>query len=85
MWIASCSYRIAPPLPIKAKIPWEHIKPEYKWAAMDEDGSWFCFEKKPEKGTWAWLDSTSTNGSSMKAVAFPEVNMPWDQSLVERP
>lgn len=85
MWTAGASYRVAPPPTIKATIPWKHIKPEYRWAAMNETGNWYCHKEKPEKGTWVWLDSTSTNGSSMKAVAFPEGNMPWEQSLVERP
>lgn len=85
-WGAGSNYRVAPPLPIKATIPWEHIKPEYKWAAMDECGYWYCYKKKPETGIYGWFCKGLGVGSgSMKAVAFPEGNMPWDQSLVERP
>lgn len=86
MWTAESSYRVAPPLPIKATIPWEHIKPEYKWAAMDESGNWYCYKKKPEAGPRSWFcDGLSSDNASIKAVAFPEGNMPWEQSLVERP
>ena len=86
VWVNTCIYRVAPPLPIKATIPWEHIKPEYKWAAMDGCGHWYCYKKKPETGNQGWFcEGLGINRGHIKVVAFPEGNMPWDKSLVERP
>lgn len=85
MWTAGASYRVAPPPPIKATIPWEHIKPEYKWAAMGQSGYWYFYDEKPEKGHASWIVSHRGSSTPMKALIFPEGNMPWDQSLVERP
>ena len=40
--------------PRQLVIPWEHIKPEYKWAAMDESGSLWVYKGKPKAGDSAW-------------------------------
>lgn len=74
--------------PIKRlAIPWEHIKPEYRWAAMDRDGEVYIYDAQPTicKIEFFWGD----NGSNYRAVDFLSSidieGIDWRDSLVERP
>lgn len=68
-------------------IPWEHIKPEYRWAAMDRDGEVYIYDAQPTicKIEFFWGD----NGSNYRAVDFLSSidieGIDWRDSLVERP
>lgn len=64
-------------------IPWEVIKPEYKWAAMDEDGHVYVFIGKPQisaTGDW-WHD----RHKHIDAVNIDTTGIDWRESLTERP
>lgn len=70
--------------PRKLGIPWQHIKPEYKWAAMDESGLVFFFCGKPpcqnRKGVWGngtdWIPSP---------LNIDTTGIDWRESLTARP
>lgn len=69
--------------PRQLVIPWEHIKPEYKWAAMDEIGSTWVYENKPEM-----LDSSWTSGDGLDgidALNIDTTGIDWRESLTARP
>jgi hypothetical protein len=36
-------------------IDWNDLPPEFKWAAMDEDGSWFAYTEEPVTGPDGWM------------------------------
>lgn len=59
-------------------IPWEHIKPEYKWAAMDEDGEIYFFKQKPRKD--AYPDAMQSCLLNINTTGID-----WRESLVQRP
>lgn len=63
-------------------IPWEHIKPEYRWAAMDENYTLWAFEDKPKM-----LNSMyrSDRQQSLKVLNIDISGISWRDSLVERP
>lgn len=68
----------------KLVIPWEHIKPEYKWAAMDEDGEVWFFESMP------LIDGDDSYWSCGKMNCKSPINIGttgiyWRDSLVQRP
>ena len=58
--------------PKQLVIPWGHIKPEYKWAAMDEDGSLFV---SGNRGLWG----------SIAVLDIDTAGIDWKDSLVQRP
>lgn len=64
-------------------IPWEVIKPEYKWAAMDESGSLWVYEGKPKAGDSAWGYSGNLDG--IGALNINTTGIDWRESLVQRP
>lgn len=70
--------------PRQLTIPWEHIKSEYKWAAMDECGRVCFFCGKPlcrvRDGMWE-------NGQdwAMSPLAIDTTGIDWRESLVQRP
>ena len=66
-------------------IPWEVIKPEYKWAAMDRDGCVFV--------TTQWMGQVDRDGYWIRRggwLAVPALNIDttgidWRESLTQRP
>ena len=69
--------------PRKLVIPWGHIKPQYKWAAMDEDGDVYFFDFKPMLDVVQWLPS---DGDFMQScVNIDTTGIDWRESLVQRP
>ena len=71
--------------PKQLVIPWGHIKPEYKWACMDEDGSLFVSMHCPSvvdqyncwgnRGLWG----------SIAVLDIDTAGIDWKDSLVQRP
>jgi hypothetical protein len=58
-----------------------NIAPEWaKYCAMDEDGEWYWFEKKPIPGKRYWCD----DGAGL--VVYTQVDgLAWHESLERRP
>lgn len=68
--------------PRQLVIPWEHIKPEYKWAAMDEDGCLCLYKAKPEIGSGVWgVDAYA----GAEALNIDTTGIDWRESLAQRP
>lgn len=70
--------------PRQLVIPWDLIRPEYKWAAMDDRGNVFAYEYKPEM-----LD-TGFATKHLAAFTYLPLNIntagiDWRESLTERP
>ena len=68
-------------------IPWEHIKPQYKWAAMDASGDIDVFEDKPDiSGSGWWVKSCEGLGfSCLDALNIDTTSIDWRESLTQRP
>ena len=70
-------------------IPWEHIKPEYRWAAMDEDEQIFLYEDMPTQQDddgrlyQRWI--SRGDAESAKVLNIDTSGISWRDSLVERP
>lgn len=69
-------------------IPWDAIKPEYKWAAKDADGKIHLYAVKPSKYVDTWGDGIS----QFDYFEIPDWlntqdtdSIDWKDSLVERP
>jgi len=66
--------------PIKRlAIPWEHIKPEYKFARLTSGGRLFFYNSNPE------LKSPYRVCESSDALNIDTDGIDWRDSLVERP
>lgn len=83
-WI-DFDYRIKPePPPTPMNIPWEFIKPEYKWAAKDENGNICLYTERPriDGNMWrGWFPTQLYN----KAFIIDPGTVRWKDSLQERP
>ena len=57
------------------------LNPEH-WLAMDYDGEWFLYSKKPFRSGWGW-----SVGGKFKQLASDFFNMPtcenWEESLIQ--
>lgn len=83
---ADYQYRIKPEIPQKQLvIPWEHIKPKYKWAAMDKDGELFVFVCSPKQENTLWWDQLEGGCESINVLNIDTDGVDWKQSLIERP
>lgn len=69
--------------PRQLVIPWEHIKPEYKWAAMDQSGSVWVYEQKPEIEVLGWAGEGILECAD--ALIIDTTGIDWRDSLVQRP
>lgn len=69
--------------PRQLVIPWEHIKPEYKWAAMDESGSIWVYAGKPQAGDSGWGYLGGLDG--VGALNINTTGIDWRESLTARP
>lgn len=68
--------------PRQLVIPWEVIKPEYKWAAMDENGAVFVYEyNMPHLGSGLWIG----DGSCISSLNIDTTGIDWRESLTQRP
>ena len=67
----------------KLNVPWEHIKPEYKWAAMDENGEVYVYVGKPEIQTENY--TSNRDYENIGAINVGTDGVDWRESLTERP
>lgn len=69
-------------------IPWDAIKPEYKWAAKDADDRIHLFSVEPLKCAGAWGNGVDAGNyfpwPDWLNIQDPD-NIDWKDSLVERP
>lgn len=78
--VFSCIYRTKPRQLI---IPWDVIKPEYKWAAMNDDEAVWLYDRKPEiymDERWAIMGCCSPS-----VLNIDTTGIDWRESLVQRP
>lgn len=80
---ADTDYRIAPAIP--DYIDWSHVSEEYRFLARDKDGRNWLYERRPGKLDEAWASSGGNLASPAIFASLKIGNVPWDQSLVERP
>lgn len=66
----------------KLEIPWEHIKPEYKWVAMDKSGCVAVFIQKPTAMGGGWI---SGGYAPIPALNIDTTGIDWRESLTARP
>lgn len=79
-------YRIKPKEHKKLDIPWQFIKPEYKWAVMDEDENVFLFEDEPTIGDTYWHNEDGRGDvSNTKCLVLDTTGIQWQHSLTQRP
>jgi len=57
------------------------MRPEWRWAAMDERGSWWAHVQKPDYRNSAWMSKRFFSLSHFDLPLFPG---DWRDSLVER-
>lgn len=69
----------------KLNIPWEIIKPEYKWAAMDEDGEVCLYTTKPELGQRYWFFLGDGLVQALSVLDVDTTGISWENSLTQRP
>ena len=68
--------------PRQLVIPWEHIKEEYKWAAMDSDEEVAVYQNKPDIAGGEWIGA---NYEYISALTIPTTDIDWRESLTARP
>jgi len=83
---AEFKYRI----PVKKlNIPWEHIKPEYKFAAVDSQGDLNVYTVKPNLDTidseWDLVGSSDGEYRSIDGLNIDIDGIDWRESLTKRP
>lgn len=71
----------------KDEIPWDAIREEYKYVAMDCSGRWYAFSELPRPvNDVVWCSASGRCKVGLSAVCMPDwPTVPWDQTLVERP
>jgi len=60
------------------KPDWKDAPEWAKWLAMDEDGSWYWYEKEPYSGDGEWYGA----GGQLSHVGQ---TISWEDSLTKRP
>lgn len=63
-------------------IPPKNIPHNFKWVAMDKDGDWFAYEKKPGKNIFSFWGSFGQLGR-IAINTNPSLN--WEETLKEIP
>ena len=76
---------IEPPVEEKMQPPWDVLPKWARYVVMDKYGSVFASSCEPEKGASVWKSDGHFDLLDITELRFPRGNMPWDQSLVERP
>lgn len=69
----------------KLEIPWEHIKPEFKWAAMDEIGDVYVYSTKPRMRTVEWRQEMGYSININELLNIDTSGIDWRESLAQRP
>lgn len=73
---------------IPPSINWGEVSEEYKWLAVDFDGRAYLYKDKPSHAFRSdyWVSNgTGHCGLANVFTSYKRGNVPWDQSLVQRP
>lgn len=84
-WNWDChDYRIAPSTP--DTINWDHVAPEYKWLARDENGIAYLYDNRPTASDDDWYAVSAVDFIQASAfTSYKRGSVSWDKSLVQRP
>lgn len=77
---ASSEYRVAV---TKPSINWDHVHPDYKWMATDQNGKVFLHTTKPHIDGDSWTGNLYAYTCSY--ASFVPGTCDWKDSLVVRP
>lgn len=79
-------------IPLKTwrdEIPWDILKDEIEYVAMDEDNKWNGFESKPEQpfeNHNVWDDPDYDNYVySLESIKMPKPDCNWSETLTKKP
>lgn len=67
-------------------IPWEVIKPNFKWAAVDKNGILYAYQgDPPELSDDFWMGVVRGDKHSLFALSIDTTGIDWRESLTQRP
>lgn len=66
----SSTYRAAPEPLRPMTVPWDALRPQWKWAARDPDGDVYVYTKKPELQSEAWIEVCNFEELPHEILAF---------------
>ena len=70
----------------KPSIDWSHVKGEYKWLAVDKDGSAYVYKDEPERsGSDYWYSHNGSLNEVNGLASYTPGTCDWQDSLVKRP
>ena len=75
-------HRIKPKQKRQLPIPWQFVKPEFEWAAMDEDRRIYVFTAEPFIDGDGWYHESY---EAIAALTIDTTNINWKESLTQRP
>lgn len=84
-WASGFNYRIADAT-TPDTINWDHVAPEFKWMARDENGFSYLYSNKPKiiMNTWEWIEGTKMAKPELFS-SYRKGTINWKESLVIRP
>lgn len=62
---------------------WAALKPEFKWVAMDKDGTWYLYRDQPKPDRDVWV--LGGLGPAIDILTMPTPDCPWHETLTMRP
>ena len=68
----------------KPSIDWSHVNENFKWLAMDADGTFHIYTDKPLQGNQQWTTNLPCTPATHFASFVPGT-CDWRDSLVKRP
>lgn len=67
-------------------INWDHVAPDFKYMARDEDGKSWLFVNEPKRGRTVWYEQYEDKEiESFLFTSYKRGNVDWKDSLVIRP
>ena len=83
-WTKMGVYRVKPEPPRPIKVCWEALNKDIKFIARDQNEEVYGFYCKPSPNGGYWTEKHYFKISE-KLFNIDPGNMPWDESLIERP
>ena len=68
----------------KPSIDWSHVNENFKWLAMDADGTFYIYTDKPLQGNRHWTTNLTCT-PAVRFASFTPGTCDWRDSLVKRP
>ena len=68
----------------KPSIEWSHVNANFKWLAMDADGTFHIYTDKPLQGNQQWTTNLPCT-PAIHFASFTPGTYNWKDSLVKRP